>query len=81
MLYFSWVRESVGIGSERVAPPDEVETIAQLIDWLATRSEGHARAFADRARLRAAIDQNFVPMTAPLGTAREVALFPPVAGG
>jgi molybdopterin synthase sulfur carrier subunit len=81
MLYFAWVREGVGTGSERIEPPGEVETVAQLIDWLASRSEGHARAFADRARLRAAIDQSFVPMTALLGTAREVALFPPVTGG
>jgi molybdopterin synthase sulfur carrier subunit len=81
MLYFAWVREGVGTGSERVEPPREIETVAQLIDWLASRSEGHARAFADRARLRAAIDQMFVAIEAPLGDAREVALFPPVTGG
>jgi molybdopterin synthase sulfur carrier subunit len=81
MLYFAWVRESVGTGSERVEPPSEVSTVADLIDWLAGRSEGHARAFADRGRLRAAIDQDFVPLDAPLGDAREVALFPPVTGG
>ena len=32
-------------------------------------------------RLRAAIDQQFVGLDAPLGSAREVALFPPVTGG
>ena len=41
----------------------------------------HAEAFADRARLRAAIDQRFVPLDAPLDGAREVAIFPPVTGG
>lgn len=81
MLYFAWVREAIGTGAERVDPPAEVASVADLITWLADRSEGHARAFADRARLRAAVDQHFVPLDAALGQAREVALFPPVTGG
>ena len=81
MLYFAWVRESVGLGSERVEPPVEVINVAGLLDWLATQSAGHAAAFADRARLRAAVDQMFVPLDAPTAGAREVAIFPPVTGG
>jgi molybdopterin synthase sulfur carrier subunit len=81
MLYFAWVREAIGIGGERVDPPAGIDTVAALIDWLADRSEGHARALADRARLRAAVDQLFVPLTASIAGAREVALFPPVTGG
>ncbi|MFZ5746959.1 MAG: molybdopterin converting factor subunit 1 [Pseudomonadota bacterium] len=81
ILYFAWVREAVGSGEEQVRPPETVATVADLIDWLAARTPGHARAFADRARLRAAIDQRFVPLDAPLGEAREVAFFPPVTGG
>jgi sulfur-carrier protein len=81
MLYFAWVRERVGTGGERVEVPGEIDTIAALLDWLAGRSAGHASAFADRDRLRAAIDQHFVPLDAPLGRAREVAIFPPVTGG
>jgi molybdopterin synthase sulfur carrier subunit len=81
LLYFAWVRERVGTGQEQIDPPAEVETIADLIAWLAVRSPGHAEAFAEPERLRAAIDQKFVPLNAPLGRAREVALFPPVTGG
>lgn len=81
MLYFAWVRERVGAGSETVDPPPEIATVDALIDWLATLSPGHAAAFADRDRLRAAVDQAFVPMEAPLGHPREVAIFPPVTGG
>jgi molybdopterin synthase sulfur carrier subunit len=81
VLYFAWVREAVGIGEEAVAPPPEVATVADLIGWLAGRSEGHARAFADRERLRAAVDQAFVGLDSPIAGAREVALFPPVTGG
>jgi len=81
VLYFAWVREAVGIGQEDVTPPAEVATVAGLIDWLAGRSDGHARAFADRDRLRCAVDQAFVALDAPIAGAREIAIFPPVTGG
>ena len=81
VLYFAWVRERVGTAEEEVSPPAEIATVAALVDWLASRSPGHAAAFEDRARLRAAVDQVFVPLNAPLAGAREVAIFPPVTGG
>ncbi|KQR83123.1 molybdopterin converting factor subunit 1 [Sphingomonas sp. Leaf343] len=81
VLYFAWVREAVGVGEEEVTPPVDVTTVAGLIDWLAARSEGHASAFADRERLRAAVDQAFVSLDAPVADAKEVAIFPPVTGG
>jgi molybdopterin synthase sulfur carrier subunit len=81
MLYFAWVRDAIGRDGERIDPPAGVATVAELLDWLAQTSDGHARAFAERTRLRAAIDQDFVAMDAPLGRAREVAIFPPVTGG
>ncbi|RYD68114.1 MAG: molybdopterin converting factor subunit 1 [Sphingomonadales bacterium] len=81
MLYFAWVRERVGTGHEHVDPPEAVRNVADLIAWLATRSDGHAAAFGEPDLLRAAIDQRFVPLAALLGEAREVAIFPPVTGG
>ena len=81
MLYFAWVREAIGTGKETVDPPEAVVNVADLIDWLAQRGAGHATAFADPSRLRAAIDQRLVALDAPLGDASEVALFPPVTGG
>jgi molybdopterin synthase sulfur carrier subunit len=81
VLYFAWVRERIGTGEEEVFPPAEVTTVAGLVTWLTTRSDGHAAAFAEPARLRAAVDQAFVPLDASIAGAREVALFPPVTGG
>ena len=75
VLYFAWVREGVGRGQERVDPPAEVATVGDLIEWL-----GHD-VLADKAKLRAAVDQVFVPLDAPIAGAREVAIFPPVTGG
>ena len=81
LLYFAWVREAIGTGAEAVEVPDDVTTVATLIDWLVTRSDGHASALRDRARLRAAVDQVFVDHDASIVGAREVAIFPPVTGG
>ncbi|MBB4153136.1 molybdopterin synthase sulfur carrier subunit [Sphingomonas jinjuensis] len=81
VLYFAWVREAIGTGEEVVTPPAEVTTVAALIGWLANRSDAHAQAFADRAKLRAAVDQGFVSLDASIVGAREVAIFPPVTGG
>jgi len=81
MLYFAWVRERIGTGEEQLDPPEAVRNVADLIDWLSQQSDGHAAAFAEPAKLRAAIDQRFVPLDALLGSAREVAIFPPVTGG
>lgn len=81
ILYFAWVRERIGLDEETIERPAAGTTIASLLDDLATRSEGHAEAFANRARLRAALDQDFVPLDTMIGEARELAIFPPVTGG
>ncbi|HEX7851992.1 MAG TPA: MoaD/ThiS family protein [Sphingomonas sp.] len=81
LLYFAWVRESIGLGHERATPPAGVVDVAGLIDWLATRGGGYAEALGDKTKLRAAVDQLFVPLDASIVGAREIALFPPVTGG
>jgi molybdopterin synthase sulfur carrier subunit len=81
ILYFAWVREMIGLDEERIARPDSGATVADLIDMLVERGGGYAQALADRARVRAALDQIFVPLDTPIGEARELAIFPPVTGG
>ncbi len=81
MLYFAWVREAVGTGEEMVDPPAAIVRVSDLIDWLAASSATHAAAFANRGRLRAAVDQAFVALDAPIAGACEIAIFPPVTGG
>lgn len=81
VLYFASVREAIGVGEELFDVPPDVATVSALVDWLATTSTAHHAAFADRTRLRAAIDGRFVPLDAALGEPGEVALFPSVTGG
>jgi len=79
--YFASVRERIGLAEEEIAPPREVATIADLIAWLSRRGENYASAFTDAAKVRAALDQTHAGLDAPLGSAREVAFFPPMTGG
>lgn len=79
VLYFAWLRERIGAPKERIETG--AETVADLIEELKARSEAHALAFSDVSAVRAAIDQDLVELSAPLGNAREVAFFPPMTGG
>jgi len=81
ILYFAWVREAIGQDGETIDHPGAEMRIVDLIEQLKARGGGYAQAFADPQRLRAALDQAFVPLTATIGHARELALFPPVTGG
>jgi len=81
VLYFAWLRERIGVGSEEVSPPDTVATVADLVAWLRMREPRYAAAFEDTAAIRVALDQEQADFDAPLAGVREVALFPPVTGG
>ena len=77
ILYFAWVRDAVGVAEETVALPDGVVTVGDLADWLAIRHP----VFADRARLRVAVDQVMAGFDTDISGADEIAFFPPVTGG
>jgi len=79
VLYFAWLRERIGIGREEVET--SAATLSDLVDELRDREARYAAAFADMEAVRAALDQELVPLDTPLGEAREVAFFPPMTGG
>lgn len=81
LLYFAWVRQKVGLAEEMLTLPSDVSTVGDLISYLAGRGAGYAEAFADPARLRAAVNQDHVRFDASVCDADEVAFFPPVTGG
>ena len=78
ILYFAWLRERTGVSAEDFSLPPEVATVAGLMDCLAAR---HPKAFAARATIRCAVNQDFAALDAPVRAGDEVAFFPPVTGG
>jgi sulfur-carrier protein len=81
LLYFAWLRSKIGKAGEELAPPAEVATVGQLLDWLETQSPAHRAALADRRAVRVAVNQDYVGNDHPVRAGDEVALFPPVTGG
>lgn len=81
LVYFAWVRERIGLDGETLPLPQEGMTVAELLDWLAARSLGHAAALSDRSAIRVAVDQEFANSDTPVADSVEVAIFPPVTGG
>lgn len=81
LVYFARVREALGRDDEDLDFPARVQTVGDAIDWLVAQSPRHAEAFADRSKLRFALDQRMVKADAVLAGASEFAVFPPVTGG
>ncbi len=79
--YFAWMKRTVGVADEEVAPPSDVKTVGDLVVWLRSRSNGHAEALAEGAAFGAAVDQRTSTFDVPIEGAREVAFFPPFTGG
>lgn len=81
ILYFAWLRDLSGIAEEDVQPPPEVVDVTTLIAWLRQRGGGPAKALADLARVRVAVNQEHAMLDARVESGDEVAFFPPVTGG
>ena len=79
VLYFSWVRERIGLPKERVETT--AATVNELVAELSAREDRYAAAFSDLGALRVAVDQELSDFDAPLEGVREVAFFPPMTGG
>ena len=81
ILYFAWLRQRTGTGAEEITRPDGVDTVGELVDYLKARGDGYAAAFADMKAVRAAVNQEYVPLDHAVDDGDEVAFFPPVTGG
>ena len=81
VLYFAWVRQTVGRSEEVVEHTPALRTVGDLAAMLAARGGGYAAAFADMGRLRAAVNQVHVGLDMILAAGDEIAFFPPVTGG
>jgi len=81
ILYFAWVKQKTGLGGEEISLPDDVTTVAGLVDWLSGRGENFAAAFEYPQAIRAAVNQEHKSFEAAISNSDEVAFFPPVTGG
>ncbi len=81
LLYFAWLRERTGCAEESLDLPAGVRTVGALVEWLRTRGDGYAAAFAVPGLVRAAVNRVFAQPDEAVAPGDEVAFFPPVTGG
>jgi molybdopterin synthase sulfur carrier subunit len=81
VLYFASLRETLGLAREQLELPDSIATAADLRAHLCARGGVWAKALAQGAAIRVAIDQSVAMPATRLHEGAEVAFFPPVTGG
>ena len=81
IIYFSWLKETLGISEENVRPPDNIKNINNLIKWLGKKSMEHRKVFLKSKSIRCAINHQIVNKSSKIKDKDEIAFFPPFTGG
>ncbi len=81
VLYFAYLRDAMGRGSDTAEVPETVKTAGALRDFLIAQGEPWAEAFASVKRIRISVNQEMAEDETPVKEGDEVAFFPPVTGG
>ena len=81
MLFFAGLREQVGTAAMELELPAAVGTVGALREHLRGLGSAYAAALGEKRALRAAVNQEMVAASTPIGAGDEVAFFPPVTGG
>jgi molybdopterin synthase sulfur carrier subunit len=80
ILYFSWLREKIGVPFEELEV--QSENVHDLIKELISTDQKYALAFEDIKSIRVAVDQKLIQnLNVSIKDVKEVAFFPPMTGG
>lgn len=81
IMYFSWIRETIGKTEETLAKPGNVDTVHDLLEHLSNASDDHAAALKERVFIKIAVNQVHTNHDSIITDGDEIAIFPPVTGG
>jgi molybdopterin synthase sulfur carrier subunit len=81
LVYFAWVRERIGKGSEEIDVPASVVTVGDLLNHLKTLGEDYQVALEHDRVIRVALDQEHADHGDTISGVREIGIFPPMTGG
>ena len=81
LLFFAGLREQLGSAGEEIELPDAITTVEALRAHLRARGGAFEQVLAQKALVRAAVNQSMVQPDARIKAGDEVAFFPPVTGG
>lgn len=81
LIYFAYIRESIGKSSETIDLPDDVATVSGLLRYLETKGDNYKTAFAQSDLIRVAVNEEYVSLERKITSSDEIAIFPPMTGG
>lgn len=79
--YFASIREQLGVEGQQLELPSGVNSVADLIDWLALSDSKFEQMIKASSSILIAVNQTVVEKSYILSLDDEVAFFPPMTGG
>ncbi len=81
ILYFSWIKDKVGINEEVLEIDEEINTVQKLIIYLKLKGKNYALAFEDLETIKFSVNMKNAKLSDSIKSDDEVAFFPPMTGG
>jgi molybdopterin synthase sulfur carrier subunit len=81
LMYFARLREALGVSSEQIDLPPDVQDVAGLTAWLRKRGGAWEAELATGRAFRIAVNQDMADGASAIRDGDEIAIFPPVTGG
>ena len=81
ILYFSWIKDTIGKTSEEINVSGDIDTISKLISFLIQKNQNYKEAFSDLETIKYSINMETANINDKIKNDDEVAFFPPMTGG
>ena len=81
ILYFSWIKDKVGINEEVLEIDEEVNTVQKLNIYLKQKGKNYDLAFEDLETIKFSVNLKNAKLSDSIKSDDEVAFFPPMTGG
>lgn len=81
VLYFAWLRTKIGCAEEEIELPQNIKTVADVLDLLRSKGKAYEEALSEDKVIRIALNQDYAQMDDEVKAGDEFAIFPPVTGG
>ena len=79
--YFASIREKLGLASEELELPGEVNTVSALVDLLVGQHGRNWQEVLNNTSVLVAVNQSVAKFNSAIKDGDEIAFFPPVTGG
>jgi len=79
--YFASIREKLGLSTEQLELPSQVDTVNALVALLIEQHGSSWEEVLKKSSVLVAVNQSVVSFTSPVTNGDEIAFFPPVTGG